>query len=380
MYTMQWLANQFELSRQGSSTQNVRPMEGLRGFAVFLVFLVHYVSLSTPWITPHSTLAGALDSLHTLGNSGVDLFFVLSGYLIYGSIISRPQPFLPFIRRRIARIYPAFCAVFALYLLLSYVFPQESRIPKVAADAWLYVFQNFLLLPGVFPIEPIITVAWSLSYEMFYYLAIPLAVTVFKLRERSTAWRVTFFLIIAAALAAYCAAFTGHVRMLMFIAGILLYEALRHRSLSVPRSSLVAALLGAGLLGMTAPFAGAGYYTVKIIILAWIFFVVCYTCFSKPASGLGLAFSWTPMRWLGNMSYSYYLLHGLGLKAGFMLLASRLPQVDNELLFFLGAMPFLFALTLLPSAALFLLIERPFSLHQPKDGTPQAGASGTIPT
>ena len=377
---MQWLANQFELSRQGSSTQNVRPMEGLRGFAVFLVFLVHYVSLSTPWITLHSPLAGALDSLHTLGNSGVDLFFVLSGYLIYGSIISRPQPFLPFIRRRIARIYPAFCAVFALYLVLSYVFPQESRIPKAAADAWLYVFQNFLLLPGVLPIEPMITVAWSLSYEMFYYLAIPLAVTVFTLRERSTAWRVNFFLLIGAALAAYCAAFTGHVRMLMFIAGILLYEALRQGSLSVPRSSLVAALLGAGLLGMTAPFAGAGYFTVKIIILAWIFFVLCYTCFSKPMSGLGRAFSWTPMRWLGNMSYSYYLVHGLGLKAGFMLLASRLPQVDNELLFFFGAMPFLFALTLLPSAALFLLIERPFSLHQPKGDTPQAGASTTIPT
>ena len=37
-----WLSRRFELSRHGSAA-NVRPMEGLRGFAVFLVFVVHYV-------------------------------------------------------------------------------------------------------------------------------------------------------------------------------------------------------------------------------------------------------------------------------------------------------------------------------------------------
>ncbi|WP_280154892.1 hypothetical protein [Piscinibacter sp. XHJ-5] len=44
---MRWLVRRLELSRGDS--QNVLPMEGLRGVAVFLVFLVHFATLSEPW-------------------------------------------------------------------------------------------------------------------------------------------------------------------------------------------------------------------------------------------------------------------------------------------------------------------------------------------
>jgi peptidoglycan/LPS O-acetylase OafA/YrhL len=47
----------------------------------------------------------------------------------------------------VARIYPAFCVVFAIYIVLSLANPALSKFPKEAAAAWLYVFQNFLLLP-----------------------------------------------------------------------------------------------------------------------------------------------------------------------------------------------------------------------------------------
>ncbi len=356
---MRWLANQFELSRHGDA-QNVRPMEGMRGFAVFLVFLVHYATLATPWIGKHSALAGFADSLHTLGNAGVDLFFVLSGYLIYGSIISRSQPFMPFIRRRIARIYPAFCVVFALYLALSFAFPKDSKIPPQALEAWTYVLQNFLLLPGLFPIEPMITVAWSLSYEMFYYLAIPLLVALFRLRQRSSGWRVAFFVALGLGFAAYCIQFGGPARLIMFIAGILLHEALRRPAIPAPRSALVLALLAAGLLSTTISIEGS--YMVRMLLLFASFFTLCYACFTQPNSWLARGFCWTPMRWLGNMSYSYYLLHGMALKVGFMLLSAKMPKTEHEALFFFAVMPPMFLLTLLPSAGLFLLIERPFSL------------------
>jgi peptidoglycan/LPS O-acetylase OafA/YrhL len=104
---------------------NVRPMEGLRGFAVFLVFLVHYVTLVRPWIAGESALLVLASALHTIRNTGVDLFFVLSGYLIYGSLISRSQQFVRFVSRRVERIYPTFVAVFVLYAVLS--FPPWTR-------------------------------------------------------------------------------------------------------------------------------------------------------------------------------------------------------------------------------------------------------------
>lgn len=374
---MRSLASLFELSRNGAA-QNVRPMEGMRGFAVFLVFLVHYATLSMPWITRHSTLAGFADALHTLGNAGVDLFFVLSGYLIYGSVITRATPFMPFIRRRIARIYPAFCVVFALYLALSFLFPKESKIPPGALEGWTYVLQNFLLLPGLFPIEPLITVAWSLSYEMFYYLAIPLLVALFGLRQRSSRWRVAFFVALGVGFAVYCTHFGGPARLIMFIAGILLHEALRRPTFAAPSSALVLGLLIAGLLATTISIEGT--YMVKMLVLFASFFTLCYACFSDPGTWLARGFSWTPMRWLGNMSYSYYLLHGMALKVGFMLLLALWPTTQHEALFFFGVMPLMFFATLLPSAGLFLLIERPFSLAPapPKRSAPDPAASSAI--
>lgn len=358
---MNWLTDRFELSRSDGA-QNIRPMEGLRGFAVFLVFLVHYVTLVSPWLSDDAAVHVLARSLHTIGNTGVDLFFVLSGYLIYGSLISRHQPFARFMSRRIQRIYPAFLVVFLTYVFLSFAFPSESKLPPGVAAGLIYLATNLLLLPGLFPIEPMITVAWSLSYEMFYYLTIPLIITIFRLRDRSATWRVLFFMAAAGALSAWSLAYGGHIRLIMFLAGVMLYEALDSRSAPMPSSLWGLAALVIGLLATLVPVPGSAGAVLKMNILFIAFFVLCLTCFRNPEGWLPRAFSWTPLRWLGNMSYSYYLLHGLTLKASFLVLYRVLPSDHLGSWFFWAMLPPLFALTLLPSAVLFLLVERPLSL------------------
>lgn len=358
---LEWLTQRFELSRGGGG-HNVRPMEGLRGFAVFLVFLVHYVTLVDPWIGKGSAVHSVAAALHTIGNTGVDLFFVLSGYLIYGSLISRRQSFLRYMWRRVERIYPAFLVVFAIYVGLSFAFPAENKIPASFVAAASYLAQNLLLLPGLFPIEPLITVAWSLSYELFYYLAIPFVIAAFGLRRRSARWRVVFFSSVVVATTVYCAAFGGHLRLIMFVAGILLHEALGSERLPAPGSLAAALALAAGLLFTLVPVAGSAAYAAKVSVLFIAFFVTCHSCFVHSHEWLPRAFSWTPLRWLGNISYSYYLIHGLALKACFIVLAVLLPTSERGALFFCSVLPLMFALTLIPASMLFLAIERPFSL------------------
>ena len=358
---MHWLRSRFELSRAGASG-NVRPMEGLRGFAVFLVFLVHYVSLSVPWRLPEGGLSAFADGLHAIGNTGVDLFFVLSGYLIYGSLMTRPQPFVPFMARRVERIYPAFLAVLAVYVAISLAMPSISRIPAEPFEAGLYLLQNVLLLPGLAPIEPIITVAWSLSYEMFFYLLVPAVVGMLGLRRWSCARRVALFVLAAAALGAYCALYAGHVRLAMFLSGMLLWESLREKPAFAAPAWLAALALAAAFWLVLQPIEGPAAYTAKVAGLFAAYFVLCLACFSAPGSPAARLFSWTPLRWLGNMSYSYYLLHGLALHAAFRGLALVAPPAERGSAFFLLLMPVLFAATLVPSALLFLAIERPFSL------------------
>lgn len=358
---MKWLTSQFELSR-GTVGHNVRAMEGMRGFAVFLVFLVHFVTLSSPWIAPGSTVSVIGTAVHAIGNSGVDLFFVLSGYLIYGSLMTRPQPFFAFMRRRVVRIYPTFCAVFAAYLCLSFLFPGESKIPAGNRAAWIYTLQNFALLPGIFPITPMITVAWSLSYEMFFYLAIPAAILLLALRQRSRPWRIRVILALGGGFALYCAVYGGPLRLIMFITGMLLHETLQSGSIVPPRDGFASLALAGALLSTAAPLSFPGAGPVKLLILAAGFYITCYRCFWRQGA-LARVFSWTPLRWLGNMSYSYYLLHGLALKAAFTLLPHVIPPAAQAAGLIALLLPVMFAVTLIPSIALFILVERPFSLN-----------------
>ncbi len=102
-----------------------------------------------------------------------------------------------------------------------------------------------------------------------------------------------------------------------------------------------------------------GWWSQAILFV--LFSVFCFDCFVS----YGIAnriFSFPAIRWLGNMSYSYYLIHGLSLKFLFLALAFVYPPQNSDVLLFWIAMPLAFAFTLIPSAILFIWIERPFSL------------------
>jgi len=341
-------------------------MEGIRGMAVFLVFLVHYVTLVEPWLGTDTVTAVLASYIRAIGNIGVDLFFVLSGYLIYGMLIVRHRPFGTYFRRRIQRIYPTFTAVFILYLLLSAIFPSESKIPDDHLQATVFIAQNYLLLPGLFDIPAIITVAWSLSYEFFYYIVTPLVIAGLSMREWQPSQRVGFVLALSLACLAAFSIFGGHVRLLMFVPGILLYETVvARRAIRVPWLGLVSFAMA---LVATSAF---NYYGVSGLIMfpviGALFYLFCLDCFTA-AGAASRIFSGDLMRWLGNMSYSYYLIHGLALKFTFLLFGLIYPpQGSGELLFWV-LLPLAFLITLVPSGMLFLYVERPYSLFVPSPG------------
>lgn len=373
-----FLDERFELER--GRADNLPSMEGLRGYAVLLVFLVHYAALSAPWCEAGSVTAAISQFFHQAGSIGVDLFFVLSGYLIYGTLLRRPMPFLKFMRRRVRRLYPAFLCVFALYLVLSWIFPHESKIPAGFSPALGYIAANLLMLPGMLPIEPVITVAWSLSYEIFYYLAVPVLLTVLRLRAWSPRARIALFVLLAIALVAAIPLVGGRARLAMFLSGILLFEAV-DRGARLLRPTVAGIVAFALSLLVMAPMLDAYLDLASRIGLLFVaFYVLCLACFTAPDGAVARVFSWTPLRWLGNMSYSYYLIHGVTLKALFLVLSRLLPgQGDQDALLWLLLAP-AFAATLIVSAALFLAVERPYSLRvQHRSATPHTPLPDATP-
>jgi len=352
-----WLSQTFGISHRHHST--IKAMEGLRGFAAFLVFLVHYDGLVAP-LVEHGSLEYQVNRiLWNIGTAGVDLFFVLSGYVIYRLLIKKSWQFRDYLLRRLQRIYPTFLVVFGLYLMLSVVFSAESKIPHSSVNGGIYILENLLLLPGMLDIRPMIAVAWSLSYEFFFYLAAPFLIVIFCLPAWRRGWRVTLFASLSVAGFCYSGLLHGgHVRLLMFIAGMLLYEATDSRAVDLPRWVGLSALLVA-LIAMPLLKWGAWRYVVLYVC----FFFLCLDSFST-AGITSRIFSWLPLRWYGNMSYSYYLVHGLALKAVFKFVTmldafSAWPGISWLLL-----LP-IFLLTLVPAVLLFIFIEKPFSLNQP---------------
>lgn len=344
-------------------------MEGLRGLAVLLVFFVHFHALFGIYLS--SRLAFRVSEfLGTVGNSGVDLFFVMSGYLIYGALIRREVGYFKFTSRRVRRIYPVFLAIFAVYLALSALFPQQNKIHGSVFLAGRYILANLLLLPGIFHIQPIISVAWSLSYEFFFYLTLPIVVSLAGMRQWKASRRLAAFALLwpLFGIASLHYGQDARARMISFIAGIVLYELV---SAGRARFALTFAGEFAAVALVTASFAF--FYEVHrprsasqinaflpVFALSATFVFLSFYCF-EYSGFLKRVFSWSPLRYLGNMSYSYYLIHGLTLE-GVALVWLKIGLPISSLWAALSALIIGFCATWVTASLLFFFVEKRYSL------------------
>ncbi len=155
----------------GGVMTRVSALDGVRGLAVLLVFLYH----------AGQPLVGGL-----LLQSGVDLFFVLSGFLITTILlrtVGRDDYFRNFYGRRTARIFPLYYLVLAVFLVLAWAavrwgfahdigFPEAQNLIDNQLWGWLYQVNNLEALYGEQAFAGLAHL-WSLSIEEQFYLVWP---------------------------------------------------------------------------------------------------------------------------------------------------------------------------------------------------------------
>jgi peptidoglycan/LPS O-acetylase OafA/YrhL len=158
-----------------TDTLRLKGLDTLRAAAILLVLMSHYASF-----VARAPVFGVVGDI---GWAGVDLFFVLSGYLIGNQILApaargESLSLKAFFARRLLRTLPNYYAVLAVYLLL----PHSVIAGKAAAPAWRFLTftQNFGLAYG-----QTFTHSWSLCIEEQFYLLLPLAVLALARRGRS---------------------------------------------------------------------------------------------------------------------------------------------------------------------------------------------------
>lgn len=128
-------------------------IEGLRGLAALMVVAAHYL--------PHFFGIGSF------GYTGVDLFFVLSGFVFAPYLAGRPLPLLPHLLRRWFRLYPLYLVALALYAVLHLV-RGEPLLYLPQHLALLHTWQNTVVASYYN------AAFWSLPPEVEFYLLLPL--------------------------------------------------------------------------------------------------------------------------------------------------------------------------------------------------------------
>jgi peptidoglycan/LPS O-acetylase OafA/YrhL len=159
--------------------ERIPELDGLRGLAIFLVILYHYVSV-VPHGTSH-TWPSRIGTILGQGATGVDLFFVLSGFLIGGILLdsrSSPRYYKTFYLRRFHRIIPLYYSWILLFGLAMMVARKLGGVVgaefRTAIPYWAYFIfiQNYLF--GSTPVQALWLVqTWSLAVEEQFYLISP---------------------------------------------------------------------------------------------------------------------------------------------------------------------------------------------------------------
>ena len=287
------------MSTPGADKSRIVQLDGIRALAIAMVFINHLFVVKMLW-------------------AGVDLFFILSGFLITGILIgskhrSLGDYFAHFYSRRVRRILPPYL----LLLVITVIFFGFFWLRW----AYMYVFlMNMIVSPMKQPDS--LDLLWSLAVEEQFYLFWP--IVIFFLSEKQIAWAATALVILAPLFRFFGTPFVPYgsiytwtpFRMDLLAVGALMAIAWRHRRSWIERfgvyGPILTAVAGAALLLLSRrpnfniksdlPFSNLWIFELTLLASAGI---VLWALSGRYVGILKL--SW--VRYLGRISYSFYLIH-----------------------------------------------------------------------
>ncbi len=301
----------------GINNQEIKSFTGLRGIAALYVVFFHFHL--------NELLSGPLKEIVLHGYLAVDLFFILSGFviaLVYSPMFQKGvtrASLTKFILRRLARIYPLFLFVFGVtvtFLALTDNFKMYNE-PITLKD----LMANLLMVQSWGLGLSVVSVSWSISAEWAAYILFPLIIGI-TLTNSAKNCVVTFLACLAC------------LTCLSLLPRELTEISPEHGPLALWKGTTLFPLIrciAEFTLGMTcyrfaasekakilnSNFVSAAVLSVIIILLAipnsdiFIIYLLPLLIISlvDDQSLVAKIFSWKPIHFLGVISYSFYLTH-----------------------------------------------------------------------
>jgi peptidoglycan/LPS O-acetylase OafA/YrhL len=319
----------------------------LRALAIMLVFTGHTVS---------SFGASAITGPLRFGGTGVDLFFLLSGWLIGSQLYKEHQKFgsidIPrFWMRRWMRTMPAYFAVLLLTLTQLYITKDNVASP----------IPYFLFIQNYFTPLPYFSISWSLAVEEQFYLVVaPLILVLSTLNKRFIELLVLVSILLSPSLFRELGWFNSlaetHVRWDCCIMGIIL-AFIKNRfgkfwgilSNNATAICVLAALLYIAFFYFRWSPPVDNYSDPSKLVLALVFAGLVVKAVSTPVAKL--PFAHTLIMHISTRSYSIYLLH-----ADALALTKRLFDTSYIPIYYVCAL----VLSLIMAEILYRIVEIPF--------------------
>lgn len=303
------------------------------------------------------------------GHVLVDLFFVLSGFVIlesYGDRLRSGFPIKQFMILRLGRIYPLHFA--AMIVMLAYVTAVHPVRPEFGAATWSEIFRAALLLDGyrVYSYNQIAPVSWTLSVELGLYLVAALILSAGSTRRVIAAAALCGLAgVLALVLAPEWSMMFVRRGLVSFGLGALCHVVYRRAFLTpgpLIASTLEIALIAGLFVMMAIPGLAFGSLLLVQLGFAALVFVMAH-----DAGVISRLLRRTPFVFLGLVSYSMYLMHVIainGMVEVFNMVRKAtgieiLAAVETERVAQVGALVGLFPVVVGLSACTFFLIERP---------------------
>lgn len=335
-------------------TRDIPALTGLRGLAALWVFAFHAAGLADG-----SAAYGPLQRITGAGDMGVDVFFVLSGFVLalnYPAVHRSAASWRSFLWKRLARIYPVhFACLGALGVVtMTGLYAGRERLGNISD-----IVTNLTLTHGwSVPIVPSWNpVSWSISCEWLAYLAFPLiAVMAAELKRR----RDVIFLIVFLSAALHLVSSRGEYSGTMpygliriafdFPVGVLayrLYEMNRERGVKWDRVALAAGVVLVVALTLLFPLTRKR----ELLGAACVLSAVLIYALARSDGRLANALSRPFWQYAGHVSYSFYMVH--------ILILTPVYQHVRPFTGGLLSIPLGFALTAAAAHLMYIGVEQP---------------------
>lgn len=281
----------------------------LRGIAALLVVFAHFqVQLAR---------YGSDQFLVNLnfGAIGVDLFFIISGFIIYYITSSKSISALPFLIDRAIRVVPLYWLYTSVMVVFAILFPTLLKSTIFEPSHTLF---SFLFLPDFHPIlapkiYPILVQGWTLNYEMFFYLLFSISLmlpTNLSVKALLAALSLLPLLGVFADFENAILLFYTDLHLLEFLAGIVI--GILHTRNKMPSANICLGLIPFGLLIFVL---GESEIVDMTRTVKWgipsLLFVLYAVAYERSKTVIFLPI----LKKLGDSSYSLYLSHTFVLSA-----------------------------------------------------------------